>query len=104
MFTETFRDRTSSQAALRLRQLLDSKALRPHRFVSACEIGPFVVEYVCPESSLIVELELTGRHADRARSRAEFLQAMGYTVMHIPGRELMKSPKRVLQRISLALG
>lgn len=103
MFTDAFTDGTTSRAAQRLRQLLDSRALRAHRFVSGCEIGPFVVEYVCPESSVIVEIEPTRRDAGRARSRAEFLQAMGYTVLHISCRELLKRPDEVLQRISLAL-
>jgi hypothetical protein len=58
----------------RLRRLLQSPALYPHRFSAQCEIGPFVVAHVCRERSLVVEL-LARTHPQHGV--AELLQESG---------------------------
>jgi very-short-patch-repair endonuclease len=57
----------------RLRRLLRSRALRPYRFNARCEIGPFVVANVCPERSLVVELQASADERQRQQQRAAFL-------------------------------
>ena len=99
-----FKDRTTFRAAAAppadqlLDQLLQSRPLRPHRFARHCEIGPFVVDYVCCERSLVVELE-----KERIEARTAFLTAMGYTVVHISARELRLRPRSVVARVRAAL-
>ena len=87
----------------RLRRLLRSRALHPHRFTAHCEIGPFVVANVCAERSLVVELQ---EHADepRQQQRAAFLTGLGYTVLRICPRELQRQPRIALRRVRAALG
>lgn len=87
----------------RLRRLLQSRCLHPHRFNARCEIGPFVVAHVCRERSLIVELLAQRQQLERQQQRAAFLTGLGYTVLRICPGELQRHPRRALQRVRAAL-
>ncbi|HEV8333814.1 MAG TPA: DUF559 domain-containing protein [Steroidobacteraceae bacterium] len=87
----------------RLRRLLESSCLHPHRFSTRCEIGPFVVAHVCPERSLIVELLAQSGQRERQQQRVAFLAGLGYTVLQVCPRELGRHPRRVLRRVQAAL-
>lgn len=87
----------------RLRRLLQSRYLHPHRFSTRCEIGPFVVAHVCSERSLIVELLAQTAQRQRQQQRAAFLTGLGYTVLRICPAELQRHPRRALSRVRAAL-
>ena len=87
----------------RLRRLLRSRALHPYRFNARCEIGPFVVANLCPERSLVVELQAPPDERQRQQQRAAFLTGLGYTVLRICPRELQRQPWRALRRVRAAL-
>jgi very-short-patch-repair endonuclease len=105
MFTGVFKDRTRAQADAPqladqlLGELLQARILRQYRFARQCEIGPFVVDYVCCEHSLVVEL----RDKNHLEARSAFLAGMGYTVIYVTARELKSEPQRLLARIQAAL-
>jgi very-short-patch-repair endonuclease len=86
--------------------LLRSRALRSHHFGRQREIGPYVVDYVCSEYSLI--LELRGAHSSDTptsdATRTAFLSGLGYTVLRIPASEVLRRPASVVKRIRRALG
>ena len=98
-FDPTF-DRSAED---RLRRLLQSPLLHPHHFSASCEIGPFVVAYVCPERSLVVELLAQAGHRQRQQERAAFLAGLGYSVLQVCPRELQRHPRRALRRVRAAL-
>lgn len=87
----------------RLRRLLRSHSLHPHRFSARCEIGPFVVANVCAERSLVVELQAQADAQQRQQERAAFLAGLGYTVLRICPRELQRQPGKALRRVRAAL-
>ena len=87
----------------RLRRLLHSRALYPHRFSAHCEIGPFVVAHVCAERSLVVELQAQAQQRQRQQQRVTFLAGLGYSVLEICPRELERHPRRALRRVRAAL-
>jgi very-short-patch-repair endonuclease len=87
----------------RLRQLLQSRSLYPHRFRARCELGPFVLAHVCHERSLVVELVAQAEPRERQEQRAAFLAELGYTVLRVDPRELSRHPRRVLRRVRAAL-
>lgn len=93
-------DRTAED---RLRSLLQSRLLHPHRFNTRCEIGPFVVAHVCPERSLVVELLAQATQRERQQQRAAFLAGLGYSVLQVCPRELQRHPRRALRRVRAAL-
>jgi very-short-patch-repair endonuclease len=87
----------------RLRHLLQSRTLHPHRFSARREIGPFVVAHVCPERSLVVELLAQAEQRQRQQQRAAFLTGLGYTVLRICPKELQRHPRRALRQVRAAL-
>jgi very-short-patch-repair endonuclease len=87
----------------RLRRLLQSPSLHPHRFSADREIGPFVVAHVCPERALVVELVVQAKERERQQQRTAFLAGLGYTVVQICPRELERAPQRALRRVRAAL-
>jgi very-short-patch-repair endonuclease len=85
-----------------LEGVLRSRTLRPYQFSRRREIGPYVVDYVCCEHSLILELQVPGSARDAARSA--FLVGLGYTVLQVSEQEVTRHPGRVLERIRTAVG
>jgi very-short-patch-repair endonuclease len=109
MLTGVFKDRSTKERGATeeqaLAELLAARELRSFTLTRHCEIGPFVVEYLFPEHSLIVELAsvstLDGDSptARRQAARTKFINDMGYVVLAIEPRELMGQPRRVLARL-----
>lgn len=110
MLTGVFRDRIRFQrratqpAHQTLHQLITSHELLPHRAVRHCEIGPFIVDYVFKERSLIVELEPPEASAlPRAQARATLLTGLGYRVLLLSRRDVRRRPRQILAQIKAAL-
>ena len=84
--------------------------LRAHRFMQKKfkrqkPIGRYVVDFVCLEDKLIIELD-GGQHADNVeydQQRDLWLRSEGYTVLRFWNNELMNEMEGVLERIRLAL-
>lgn len=84
--------------------------LRAHRFMGRKfkrqkPIGHYVVDFVCLEKKLIIELD-GGQHAENVeydRERDSWLRNEGYTVLRFWNNELMNGMEGVLERIRLAL-
>ncbi len=83
--------------AVRARQLLGFK------FRRQATIGPFVVDFLCIEAKLVVELD-GGQH-DEARdaSCTVFLKEAGYRVMRIWNHEVVENFDGVIAAIGGAL-
>ena len=84
---------------LRGRQLNGFKFRRQH------PIGPFFVDFFCPEAKLIIEID-GSQHADesaRDNSRTGFLSDAGYEVLRIWNHEISAEIDAVMQRIADAL-
>lgn len=113
MFTGVFKDRSAKDIAAEqaLAELLSSRELRGHALSRNCEIGPFQIEYLFPERSLVVELmaELAPGALSpnppnaRHEARLRFLGGMGYVIFGIAPQELLRQPQRVLARLRAAL-
>jgi very-short-patch-repair endonuclease len=105
-FSPRPRARTRLDALSAARQALEgvlrSRTLRPYHFSRRREIGPYVVDYVCCEHSLILELQAPGPARDAAR--ISFLLGLGYTVLQVSEQEITRHPRRVLERIRTAVG
>lgn len=111
MLTGVFKDRSAKDRVASeeqaLADLLGARELRGFTLTRQCEIGPFVVEYLFTERSLIVEL--AGSLADesaaarRRAARLKFFNDMGYVVIAIDPHELTRHPRRALARLRAAL-
>lgn len=102
MLTGVFKDRSARERVATeeqaLAELLASRELRSFTLSRHCEIGPFVVEHLFPKQSLIVELA-----RDSTAARVKFFNDMGYVVLSLDPRELVRHPRRALARLQAAL-
>ena len=81
--------------AIRNRSIAGSKFRRQHA------IGPYIVDFVCMELGLIVEID-GGQHNDRQdydAKRTSFLESKGYHVIRFWNDEVLKDRERVLAEI-----
>lgn len=84
--------------------------LRAHRFMGKKfkrqkPLGCYVVDFVCLEEKLIIELD-GGQHAESIeydQERDAWLSSEGYTVLRFWNNELMENMDGVLEQIRLTL-
>jgi len=86
---------------LQKRQLLGKKFRRQY------SIGPYVVDFYCPECSLIIELD-GKRHFSMLREdyeseRTRYLQAQGLQILRFENRVLRENAESVLETIREAV-
>ncbi len=80
---------------LRLRQLEGHKFRRQH------PIGPYIVDFVCLEKRVIIEVD-GGHHAEQGdddASRTAWLQAHGFCVLRFWNHEVLTSIEAVAEQI-----
>ncbi len=80
---------------LRDRQLCGAKFRRQH------PIGPYIVDFCCPDRGLVVELD-GGQHAEQTladQARTRFLEADGYRVVRFWDHEVLDSMDTILEEI-----
>jgi very-short-patch-repair endonuclease len=98
------RDQTDAERKLWSR--LRDRRLFGARFRRQYPIGPFVTDFCCTETKLVIELD-GGQHALQKRSDAErtaFLEGQGYHVLRFWDNDVLTNMEGVLHRIVEALG
>jgi very-short-patch-repair endonuclease len=111
MFTGVFRDRSHARLGPArtpeqvLKRLLVGRSVRPNRFLRRAAIGPFLVDYVCPEKALVIELinEHRAFQTQDATDRTVMLERFGYRVLRFWCKEVTDNPDLVLRQILQAL-
>ena len=96
--------RDSTSAELRLWNRLRSRSIDGNKFVRQQSIGRYVVDFVCREKRLIIEVD-GGQHAESAcdRVRDKYLHDRNYRIMRFWNNEVMSNMDGVLETISSAL-
>ena len=63
-------------------------------------IGPYIADFACPETALVVELD-GGQHAENAadEKRTAFLNVEGYSVLRFWNNEVLENRDGVLSTI-----
>ncbi len=107
MFTSRARQLRSSQtpAEQALWQQLRLRQIAGHKFRRQQPLGPYIVDFVCLEARLIVELD-GGHHAARAEYDAErtaWLTAQDFRVLRFWNHEALTAPEAVIKVIQEAL-
>jgi len=83
---------------LRLRQL------DGHKFRRQRPLGPYIVDFVCLEKKLIVEVD-GGQHSDHKvydEKRDHWLKSQGYRIVRIWNNEVLKNIEGVIEIIQCA--
>jgi very-short-patch-repair endonuclease len=94
--------RGHGEAADRLWELLRSRELREWRFRRQHPLGPFVVDFVCIEQALVIELKAE-RSTPRDEARGLFLERLGYRVLRLADHEVLGDLKAVRLAITRRL-
>lgn len=94
----------STNAELRLWNKLRSRAIDGCKFVRQEPIGPYVVDFVCRERRLIIEVD-GGQHADNERDqlRDRWLADRNYRVLRFWNNDVFGNTNGVLEVIATAL-
>jgi very-short-patch-repair endonuclease len=85
--------------AIRNRQIKNEKFRRQHI------IGPFIVDFICPEKRLIIELD-GGQHNEQIsddQERTLFLEKQGFTVLRFWNNQVFNEFESVLEKIHQSL-
>jgi len=83
--------------------VLRNRQLDNHKFRFQATIGPFVVDFLCAEKRLIVELD-GGQHSeDVDRERTAYLEKAGYSLIRFWNSDLTQNLDGVLEAIRLKL-
>jgi very-short-patch-repair endonuclease len=96
--------RDSTKAELRLWYRLRSRSLAGFKFIRQETIGPYVVDFVCREERLIIEVD-GGQHADSNHdaARDRWLQAHQFRIMRFWNNDVLANMNGVLEVILNAL-
>ena len=98
-FARTMRRQPTQAEKLRWRHLSGSQ-LAGHKFRRQSVIGHFIVDFCCPKTGLIIEVDgdtHVDEDADRIRSQA--LEQMGYFVIRFTNQDVIQNIQGVLARI-----
>ncbi len=85
----------------RLWNSLRNRGLENFKFRRQAPIGPYVVDFFCPEKNLIVELD-GGQHSQNSadEKRTQWLETSGYKVIRFWNNEVLENLEGILIKIS----
>jgi very-short-patch-repair endonuclease len=96
---------TMTDAERKLWYRLRNRQLDGHKFRRQHEIDPYIVDFVCAEAMLIVELD-GGQHAEQQKyddRRTRHLEAKGYRVLRFWNNDALMKIENVLEVILASL-
>ena len=94
-----------TDAELRLWYRLRRRGLQGHRFRRQVPVGEFIVDFLCEEARLIVEVD-GGQHSERTTedaARSRWLSTKGYAVLRFWNHDVLANMEGVLETIVAAL-
>jgi len=92
--------REATDVELKLWSRIRNRQLGDHKFRFQASIGPYVVDFLCAERRLVVELD-GGQHNEAVdRRRTQLLQREGYHLLRFWNHDVVENVDGVLQAIS----
>ena len=86
---------------------LRGRRLQNFKFVRQAPIGPYIVDFLCRQARLIVEVDGATHSEDREiaydRRRDAYLEAEGYRIIRVLNDDVYKRPTDVLDTVLIAL-
>ncbi|EXS67997.1 endonuclease domain-containing protein [Sphingobium sp. Ant17] len=82
---------------------LRNRQLEGFKFRRQATVGPFVVDFLCVEVAMVIEID-GGQHSEEAdRARTGFLEARGLRVMRFWNSDVVDNFDGVIEAIRIAL-
>ena len=96
--------RNETEEGYRLWSDLRARRLNGHKFARQVPLGPYVVDFLCREERLVVEVD-GFQHAESPsdQRRTEWLNANGYSVLRFWNQEILRERRSVLETTLAAL-
>jgi adenine-specific DNA-methyltransferase len=97
--------RRMTDAERKLWSVLRNRQLGEYKFRRQAAIGPYIVDFVCFEEKLVIEID-GGQHADNSEKdaiRTERLEADGFQVIRFWNNEVLGNTDGVIRAIEEAL-
>ena len=97
--------RNMTDAENRMWYYLRNRRLSGYKFVREHVIGNYIVDFVCRERKLIIEID-GGQHMDAMEydaKRTKYLESHGYRVLRVWNDEVFKNLQVVMDKILHAL-
>jgi len=94
-----------TDAEWRMWYFLRAQRFQHRKFRRQVPIGPYVADFLCEKSRLIVEID-GGQHADRRDAdvdRTRWLELQGYRVLRFWNNDVFENIEGVLQMVATAL-
>jgi very-short-patch-repair endonuclease len=93
--------KTSTDAEQRLWQHLRNRQINGYKFCRQVPIGSYVVDFLCKEKKLIVELDGSQHNLQKEydQQRTEFLISQGYRVVRYWNNQVLQESEAVLEDI-----
>jgi len=96
-----------TDAERRLWSALRHRRLQGHRFRRQQQIGHYIVDFFCPKTRLIIEVD-GSQHADEDNAwydyhRTKWLESRGYRVVRFTNYDVLKHPIQVVEAVSEVL-
>ena len=86
--------------------ILRKRQVPGYRFRRQAPVGPYIVDFVCFENKLVIEVD-GGQHAQQAdydSARTAWLASQGFRVMRFWNSEVLEEPEAVREAIWLEVG
>jgi very-short-patch-repair endonuclease len=84
-------------------RLLKNRKLNGHKFRRQSSVGPYIVDFFCPEKRVVVELDGAPHFTEEALEydarRTRYLAERGIRVVRIENRRIFRDIEGVLQEI-----
>ena len=97
--------RSTTDVERKLWHRIRDKQIEGFRFRRQRPVGRFIVDFICLDARLIVELD-DGQHAENVahdKKRSAFLESLGYRVLRFWNNEVIENMDGVLERLREAL-
>jgi very-short-patch-repair endonuclease len=93
----------STPSEIKLWNCLRARRFMGLKFRRQCPLGPYIVDFVCVEKKLIIELD-GGQHnedtqQDYDKRRTEFLNGLGFNVIRFWNNEVLLQFDTVMEQI-----
>ncbi len=95
-----------SDAERALWGILRKRGVQGHRFRRQAPVGPYIVDFVCFEIRLVIEVD-GGQHAEQAdydAARTAWLESQGFRVMRFWNNEVLEQMGAVKEAVWLEIG
>jgi very-short-patch-repair endonuclease len=94
--------REATEAENRLWAYLRNRQLGGFKFKFQASVGPFITDFRCAETRLIVEVDGSQHSEEADRARTGFLEGEGYVVLRFWNNEVFENLDGVLLTIKAA--